>query len=142
MRIVHHENMRLRIFGQVALRDVLPVTAVVGERDGVLVENFDKALRPAAVLDIGLAVGGSRREIEAGRLGEEAGEILVDLGAPAAARLDMGIGAARAFAGLDRFHCRGEGDVAGIGVNVRHLSLRHGTPKRSSSAPKMDVSII
>jgi len=52
------------------LGDVLPVAAVIGKGDGVLVDDLDKALRPAAVLDIGLAVGGSRREIEAARLGQ------------------------------------------------------------------------
>ena len=57
VRIVHHEDMRLRVLREIALRDVLPVAAVVGERDRVLVEDFDKALRPAAMLDIGMAVG-------------------------------------------------------------------------------------
>jgi hypothetical protein len=133
--------MRSWILRQIALGDVLPVAAVIGKRDGVLVDDFDKPLRPATVLDIGLAVRGSRREIEAVGLGEEAGEIFVDIGAPAAARLDMGVSLARALAALDRLHRRGEGDVAGIGVSVRHLSLRHGAPKRSSLAKKMDVPI-
>src|SRR5439155_25180767 len=104
----------------------LPVAAVIGKRDGVLVENLDEALRPAAMLDIGLAVRGSRREKEAVGPGEEAGEIFVDLGAPAAARFDICIALARALAGLDCLHRRGEGNVAGIGVNVRHLSLPWG----------------
>src|SRR4029079_5117097 len=90
---------------------------------GVLVEDLDEALRPAAVLDVWLAVRGSRREKEAVGLAEEAGEIFVDLGAPAAALLDMGIALARTLAGLDRLHRRGERDGAGIGVNVRHLVL-------------------
>jgi hypothetical protein len=115
--------MRLRILRKIPLRDVLPVAAVIGERDGVLVQDFDKALRPAAVLDVGLAVRRCGREIEAAGLGEKAGEIFVDLAAPAAARLDMGLGLARALAGLDRLHRRGDGDVAGIGVSVRHESL-------------------
>ena len=133
--------MRSWILRQIALGDVLPIPAVIGKRDRVLVENFDKTLRSAAVLDIGLTVRGSRREIETVGLREEAGEIFVDLGAPAAALLDMGIGLARALAGLNCLHRRGEGDIAGIGVNVRHLSLRHGAPKRSSSASKIDISI-
>ena len=118
VRIIHHENMGFRILRQIALGDVLPVTAVIGKRDGVLVDDFDKALRPAAVLDIGLTVRGSRREKEAVGLGEEAGEIFVDLGAPAAARLDFCVGVARALAGLDRLDRRREGDIAGMGVHV------------------------
>jgi hypothetical protein len=48
--------MCLRVFRQISLGDVLPVAAVIGEGNGVLVENFDKALRPAAMLDVGLSV--------------------------------------------------------------------------------------
>ena len=69
--------------------DVLPVAAVVGERDRVLVQNFDKTFRAAAVLDIGLALGVRRREIETVGLAKEAREVFIDLGAPAAARLDV-----------------------------------------------------
>jgi hypothetical protein len=49
--------MRLRIFREIALGDVLPVAAVVGEGDRVLVQDFDKTLRAAAMLDVGLAIG-------------------------------------------------------------------------------------
>ena len=38
--------------------------------------------------------------------------------APAAARLDMGIGGARSLGFLDRLHRRGERDIAGIAVSV------------------------
>ena len=40
MRIIHHENMRLRILRQIALRDVLPVAAVIGERDACSCRGF------------------------------------------------------------------------------------------------------
>ena len=88
----------MRVFGQVALRDVLPVAAVIGERQRGLVQNLDEALRPAAMLDVGLAVRAGGREIQAVGLGEERRELLVDLGAPAAILLHMRIGLARSLA--------------------------------------------
>src|SRR5207237_5427721 len=118
MCIVHHEDMGFWIFREIALREVLPVAAIVGKRDGVLVQDFDKALRPAAMLDVGLAVCGRRRKIEAVGLGQKARKLFVDLVAPAAALFDLGIGLARSLAGLDRLDRRGEGDIAGIGVKV------------------------
>src|SRR5580700_8340621 len=106
--------MRLRILRQIALRQVLPVAAKIGKRDGVLVQYLDEALGPAAMLDVGLAVGGRGREIEAIGVGKLACEPLVDLGAPAAVLLDMGVSLARSLADLDGLHRRREGNVAGI----------------------------
>jgi hypothetical protein len=57
VRIVHQKNLGLRVFGQVALGDVLPVAAVIGERQRGFVQNPDKTLGPAAMLHIRLAVG-------------------------------------------------------------------------------------
>ena len=57
MRVIHHENIRLGILGKIALRDVLPVAGIVGEGERLLVQNPDKTLWAAAVLDIGLTVG-------------------------------------------------------------------------------------
>src|SRR5665647_2991898 len=110
--------MSLGIFREVPLGDVLPVTAIVGERQRLLVENPDKTLRSAAMLDIGLAVGGRGREIHAVGLGLERRETLVDFGAPAAVRLDLGIAGARSLGCLDRRDGRGERDVAGIGMSL------------------------
>jgi hypothetical protein len=118
MRIIHDEDIGLRIFREVALRDVLPVAAVVGEGDGFLVEDFDEPFRAAAMLDVGLAVGIRGREIETVGLGQEGREVFVDLGAPAAALLEVGIPVAGALAGLDRLHRRRKRDIGGIGVNV------------------------
>ena len=114
MRIIHDEDVRLGVFRQIALRDELPVAAVIGERQRVLVQHFDKALRAAAMLDVGLPVGVGGREIKAVGLRQERREVVVDLGAPAAVFLDMGVAVARSLAGLDRLHRRGEGDIAGI----------------------------
>ena len=95
------------------------------------------------MLDVGLAVGGGGREIEAVGLGQERGEILVDLGAPAAALLDMGIGVARSLAGLDRLHRRGEGDVAGIEcecLTSENLLELRAAKRRLSPTAKMGLS--
>src|SRR5437588_1696897 len=113
MGIIHHEDIRLWIFRKVALGDVLPVATEVGERQRGLVQYLDKTLRSAAMLDIGLAVRRGGREIEAVGLSQQARKIVVDLGAPAAALLDVGIRLARSLAGLDRFHRGRERDVAG-----------------------------
>jgi hypothetical protein len=69
------------------------------------------------VLDIGLTVGRCRGQIEAVGRGQERGEIVVDLGAPAALFL-MRIMLARTLAGLDLLHRRRKGDVAGIDLSV------------------------
>ena len=71
MGIVHHENMRLGVFRQIALGDVLPVAAVIGERQRGLVQHFDKALRAAAMLDVRLAIGVGGGEKEAVGLAPE-----------------------------------------------------------------------
>ena len=47
----------------------MPVAAIVGEAERLLVDHLDEALRPAAVLDIGRAVrggGGEKRRVEPG----------------------------------------------------------------------------
>ena len=62
MRIIHQEICALRFSAEVALGDVLPVAAVVGERQRVLVQHPDETFRAAAMLDIGLAVGAGGRE--------------------------------------------------------------------------------
>jgi hypothetical protein len=97
MRVIHHKDIGLGIFRQIALRDVLPVAAVIGECQRVLVEDFDKTFRAAAVLDVGLAVRGAGGEIQAVGFRQARGEVLVDFGAPAAALLDMRIGVARSL---------------------------------------------
>jgi hypothetical protein len=118
MGIVHHEDMRLRIFREIALRDVLPVAAVIGEGQRGLVQNFHKTFRAAAMLDIGLAVGAGGCEIEAVGLRQECRQILIDLGAPAATFFDMRVAVARSLAGLDFLHRGGECHVARIGAKV------------------------
>jgi hypothetical protein len=116
--IIHHEDIGLRILREVSFGDVLPVAAVIRERQRVLVQNLDEALWPAAMLDIGLPIGGCRREIEAVGVRQKRREVFVDLGTPAAVLLGAGVSLARSLAGLDRLHRRGERHVAGIAVTV------------------------
>src|ERR1035437_5305833 len=118
MGIIDQEDIGLGGFQEVALGDVLPVAAVIGERQRVFVRNPDEALWSAAMLDIGLAIGAGGGQEQAVLRSEKRGEVVVDLGAPAAVLLDAGIGIARSLAGLDRLHGRGERHVAGIGLNV------------------------
>src|SRR6266849_8344581 len=118
MGVVHQEDVGLRVFGEVSLGDVLPVAAVIGERQRVLVQNLDEAFGPAAMLDIGLSISGGGSQEHAVSGSEECGEVLVDLGAPAAVLLDARIGVARSLAGLDRLYRRRERHVARIAVNV------------------------
>src|SRR6516164_11247930 len=123
MRVVHDEDVRSRIFREIALRDVLPVAGIIGESDRGLVEDLDEALGAAAMLDVGLAVGARGRKKEAVGVGEESSELVVDLGAPAAIFFDMGIGLARSLARLDRLYRRRERDVARIEVRIGHRKI-------------------
>jgi hypothetical protein len=116
--VIHQEDVGLRVFRKVSLADVLPVAAVIGERQGVLVQDPDKTSRAATVLDIGLAIGAGGGEIQAVRVRQKRGQVVVDLGAPSAVLFDMRIGLTRSLAGLDFLHRRGERDIAGIGLNV------------------------
>jgi len=44
------------VCGEVAGADILAVTPVVGESQRLVVDGFEKALRPTAMLDIGQSV--------------------------------------------------------------------------------------
>ena len=72
MRVVHQEQLRLRVVGQVAARHELAVADEVGERDRVLVEHVQEARRAAAVLDVGLPGGVRRRQVDGDLLLDEA----------------------------------------------------------------------
>ena len=62
--VVHQEQRGLGIVGEIAGRDVLAVAAEIGEAERLLVEHAQEAGRTAAMLNIRLAVGIDRREIE------------------------------------------------------------------------------
>ena len=63
--IVDQEKMRLRILGEIAERDILPVAREIGKADGLLIEHLEEARRPAAMLDVRLAVLARRGEEDA-----------------------------------------------------------------------------
>ena len=111
--VVDQEQMGLRILGEVALRDELPVAAKVREGDGLLVEHPQEARRAATVLDVGLAGGVRRAEENAGLGGDELGEFRRDRRVPALASFHPRVRRARALARLDGFDGRRKGDVAG-----------------------------
>ena len=69
--IVHQDQRRAVVCGEIASADVLAVAAKVGDRQRLLVENTDEAGRPAAVLDIGPSVLRDGRHIQAVALGDE-----------------------------------------------------------------------
>src|SRR4051794_38483223 len=63
--VVDEEEMRLRVFQQVTLGDVLTVSREVDEADRLVIEDFEEAGRTAAMLDIRLALGIRRPEKDA-----------------------------------------------------------------------------
>ena len=71
MQIVHREEMRARILGEVAGRDELAIADEVRERERVVVEHAEKARWAAAMLDVRLALGARGREVDAVLLGEK-----------------------------------------------------------------------
>src|SRR4030081_3117336 len=134
MGVVHQENVGLGVFGKIALRDVLAVAAVIGERQRVVVQNLDEAFWPAAMLDIGLSVCGGGCQKHAVLSRQKRGELIVDFGAPAAVLLDAGIGAARSLACLNSLDGRGERQDAGKSVNVWHRGIPWKPRRRNARA--------
>ena len=53
--IIHQKDHRLRIVGEIAGGDVLPVAAEIGEGERLVVDHAQETLWAAAVLDVGLA---------------------------------------------------------------------------------------
>ena len=51
VRVIDQEQKGLRVVGEVALGDALPVAAVAGEGDGPLVQHPQEPGRPAAMLN-------------------------------------------------------------------------------------------
>src|SRR5438046_3793420 len=61
--IIHQEQKRTLVFGEIANADVLFVTCVFGKGNGACIEHFQETPRPSAMLDVGLAVGARSRKI-------------------------------------------------------------------------------
>ena len=86
----------------------------VGERQSVIVQNLEKTLRTAPVLNVGLAVFSRCSEVKRIALADELSEFRRNLRLPAAALFHLGIGFARASLLLGQFDAGSEGDVAGV----------------------------
>src|SRR5262249_28605087 len=111
--IVHQEEEGAVVAGEVAGGDVLPVAAVVGEGQRLVVEHVDEALRPAAMLDGGLALFADGREIGGIALGDVGRELGRDAVGPRPRLRRLLVAGPRPAAVLNGFDGRREGDVAG-----------------------------
>jgi hypothetical protein len=89
----------------------LPVALEIDEAEAALVENTEEARRPAAVLDIGLAVPARRGEKEAVARGDEGREIRRDPVAAGIDGLEIAVAGAGAEAALGLLDRRGEGEA-------------------------------
>ena len=117
--VVHQEDERPRIFGEVAERDVLAVAPVVGEAQRLAVQDFEESSWAAAMLDVGLAIRARRAEIERPHVGDEMRQLRRDGLGPASLLLHALILRARPAPLLLGFDTRGKGDV-GCGAIHRH----------------------
>ena len=97
---VDQKEMGLVIFGKVALRDVLLVADEISKADSLVIEHLEKPGRATAVLDIGLPFTIYGRKKNARLRLDEACEVGIDAGLPAAPFLDTCIAAAGPLAGL------------------------------------------
>jgi hypothetical protein len=121
-RVVHEEDERLRVLGEVPERQVLAVALQVVESERVFIEDLQGAPRAAAVLHIRLAITASGGELERVAFGDESRQLRGDRCAPAALLLKLGVGATRPAPLLYRFDSRGERYVgSGMhGANLRY----------------------
>ena len=127
-RIVDQEQVRLRVLGEVAGSDELPIAAKIGEGDGLVVEHPQEPRRSATMLDVGLAVGVGGAEEDAGLCGDKCGKLGRDRGRPAALAFHAGVGITRALAGLDGLDAGRKGDIAGDADVIANFV--HGHPLR------------
>ena len=118
VHIVDQEKMRLRILGEIAERDILPVAPKIGEADRLLIKHLEEARRPAAMLDVRLAVLARRGEEDARLRFDERRKIRRDPRLPGALLLHRRIGLPRSLARLRRLYRCGEGDIARVALRV------------------------
>jgi hypothetical protein len=78
-----------------------------------------KSAKPAAMLDVRLAFGAGRRQIERAHFGQKTGQVRRYGRAPAATLLGLGEVLTRAPLLLDRLDRRREGDIAGSHGGLR-----------------------
>ncbi len=97
MHVVDQKQVCFRIICEIALGDVLTIAGKVGKRNGPAVQDVQEARWPAAMLDVGLALGIDGGEKHAGLRRNEARKVRRDLSLKSAAFLHPRIGLARTF---------------------------------------------
>src|SRR4029077_16198306 len=75
------------VFREVSEGDVLPISPIVGESEGLLVQYLDETLWPAPMLDVGRAFGGRGAEECRVLLGNESRKLGRDRGGKACGSL-------------------------------------------------------
>jgi hypothetical protein len=122
--VVHQEQKRAVVRGEMANADVLPVARIFGKGEGPLVGHFDEASEAATVLDVRLPLGARRRQIGRVPLADESndvcGESLRKTSRGGATR----IGVARAAACL--FGAHRSAERLQPAVRIEHLDANAG----------------
>jgi hypothetical protein len=131
-RVVHEEERHAVTRGEMAGGEELAVAPEIGEAKLIGAENFQKARRPAAMLDVGPAVFSDGGQVETVARGNEIGFLG---GEGVALRRGRELGRATVVVRLRRAHGGGEG---GGQVFERHAAnvpeVRRGRKRRSEAA--------
>src|SRR6516225_2769908 len=109
--VIHEENKSVRVLGEVAGADVLPVAAEICEGKRLLVDDAEEAGRSATMLDIGLPVLARGGDIEGAHARDELREVRINGGAESALCLHALVALARAASLLHGPDRRRERDV-------------------------------
>src|SRR5262245_38618666 len=133
--IVHKEQKRALVLGEIADADVLLVARVIGKGDGVLIEHFQEPNEPSAVLDVGLTVGARSRKINGVSLANESNNLRGKLVRKASRASPTRIRVPRAAARLRGAHGRGEHHF--VGRQICSGSGRTAARHRHASGPKI-----
>src|SRR5262247_4191279 len=112
--------MRLCIFAEITLSDVLAVAGKINKSDGAVVEHAQESRWTAAMLDVGLTLGINGGKEDAHLCLDEGFQVRRDLCAPASLFFHAFIGRARALAGLQRLDGGREREIAGKGLSRVH----------------------
>jgi hypothetical protein len=112
--VVDEEDEGLRMLGQITARDALAVAREIGKTERLVVQHLEEAVRSAAMLDVGLALGVGRSEEDARLASDELGQIGCDARLPRFALFHARIAMPRTLTGLDSLDGWREGDIAEI----------------------------
>src|SRR5262245_37741334 len=78
-RVVHQDQRRAIVAGQIANADVLTIAAIVGESQRLLIHDLEEAARTAPMLDVGPTRLRNRRHVEAVAIGNERRFVLSEM---------------------------------------------------------------